>query len=205
MSEGVSLLVALSAAAFLALVVWFVQGFRKLRTRPDRLRDEMGRAAETLVAAHLQRTLAQPYRVKQNLRIEEGRRHAELDVVVVGPNGLFLIEVKNWRGEWEVLSSTEWRRLQSFRVQHSPTEQASYHERVVRAVLDRHKLDVPIHSVVALANRSTVVHGRTALPCLYFKELPGYIVRQTGHLPGTAETRVWEVLAGASPSRTPKR
>lgn len=203
MNDWVSALVGLSLGAVLLLGVWFVRGLLKLRARPERLRDEMGRAAEALVAEHLRRALPERYQVHRNLRIQEGGRHAELDVAVVGPNGLFLIEVKNWRGDWEVLSATEWRRLQSFRVQHSPTEQASYHEEVVRLVLKRHRLQVPVHSVVALANRSTVVHGRPALPCLYFKELPAYIIRQAGRLSDAEGARVLRALQAASRSSKP--
>ncbi len=44
-------------------------------------------------------TLHQDYIVFNQLQIPAGRSYRELDYVVVGPNGIFVVEVKHYRGE----------------------------------------------------------------------------------------------------------
>jgi len=42
--------------------------------------------------------LGNDYRVFHNVKIKENKRKTEIDSIVVGPNGVFVIEVKNQRG-----------------------------------------------------------------------------------------------------------
>ncbi len=67
----------------------------------------------------------------ENALIPVGDRVTEIDRLIVGPGGVFLIEVKNWGGvyaafrdNWKYKKNNQWVPLDT-----SPTKQSSYHQR----------------------------------------------------------------------------
>ena len=66
-----------------------------------------------------------------NALIPVGNRVTEVDRLIVSPNGVFLIEVKNWSGSWAAYRDN-WKRREGSRwipIQNSPTKQSLYHQR----------------------------------------------------------------------------
>ena len=55
---------------------------------------------ERLVVAALAERLPEPYLILPNVEIAESNgRRFEYDVIVIAPHGIYVIEVKQWRGD----------------------------------------------------------------------------------------------------------
>lgn len=89
----------------------------------------------------------------------------EFDHIVIGPNGVFNLETKNWRGKVVIKPSGEWLRVDAdgkAREWESPAEQVERHRRVLRSVL--RDLYVPIVDCLVMTNQNTVIEGQQHSP-----------------------------------------
>jgi len=83
-----------AALAFLAAGHW-------MKSRDNAKQENFinaGQKGEAQVAATLGRDLDNSYYVLNDIQVRSGFKKAQIDHVVIGPNGVFVIETKNWRG-----------------------------------------------------------------------------------------------------------
>ncbi len=76
----------------------------RLRIRENRAEEratQAGLRGEASVARTLSERLDASHYLFNDLRVRAGRTRAQIDHLVVGPRGLFVIETKNWRGRVE--------------------------------------------------------------------------------------------------------
>ncbi len=109
----------------LALLIVLIKVFDRLI---DKINDEIencrkGRIGEELASRIIERTLDKKWSVYRNLLLPE-KRGSDMDAVLVGPQGIWVLEVKNLNGQfrnigeqWEILQGTDWR------IKKSPTKQ----------------------------------------------------------------------------------
>lgn len=86
--------------AVACFVMTAVFGVRWYRAREERDLMNEGIEGETS-ALHVLASLPDTYTAVTNPRITFGHRENELDLVLVGPNGVFVIETRNYRGRLE--------------------------------------------------------------------------------------------------------
>jgi Nuclease-related domain len=116
-------------AIFLTLgIVLFIVFLKFFGRLIDKINDEVencrkGRIGEDLTARIIEQTLDKKWSVYLNLLLPE-KRGADMDVVLVGPQGIWVLEVKNLKGQfrntgeqWEILQGTDWK------LRRSPTKQ----------------------------------------------------------------------------------
>jgi hypothetical protein len=75
----------------------------------------------------------------------------EIDIVIIGKNGVFLIEVKNWSGSFSAYKD-KWKRRQGnnwIAIDSSPTSQSSYHQKMFQRWLDPIVPNLPERYVIA--------------------------------------------------------
>lgn len=75
----------------------------------------------------------------------------EIDILLVGTRGVFLIEVKTWKGSFSAYKD-KWKRRdgsQWIPIDNSPTQQSLYHQQMFRQWLDREIPGFPENCIVA--------------------------------------------------------
>ncbi len=111
-----------------------------------------------VVAAGLDNT----YYVFNDIRLRAGMKKAQVDHVVIGPNGAFVIETKNWGGHLDGgAQEKRWkqaRRDGSIRLLSNPLVQNERHAEVVRALLKRERCGtVPVVPLLVFARSQTTL------------------------------------------------
>ena len=96
------------------------------------------------------------WHVFRNLRLP-GRNKGDLDIVLVGPPGVWVLEVKNFRGkyrnigeQWEYLRGKTWKNAKA-----SPSRQASNNAVRLGNFLKADHLNVFVNAVVVWANEES--------------------------------------------------
>lgn len=129
-------------------------------------------------------TLHKDYIVFNQLQIPAGRSCRELDYVVVGPNGIFAVEVKHYRGE---ISGAEfdrtWRQRKRSRAGHlyeqerrNPVAQIKGGVYALRRRLAAHGIRNWIEGMVVFTHPEGVVKAdQGSIPVLTLPELASYI------------------------------
>lgn len=86
----------------------------------------------------------------------------EIDHVVVGKNGVFMIETKNYSGKISVTKSGNWiqEKDREQRTIKSPIQQCDRHKAVLQSIVK----DVPITSVICIANDTAIVENQELSP-----------------------------------------
>ncbi len=105
-----------------------------------------------------------------------GRRIGDLDLVLVGPCGMWNFEVKAYSGEyrnvgerWEKRSNSKW-----YSVRKSPTRQAKRNAAELGQLLSTHQIKQWITPVIIWANpKSTVVPDNPSAPVWTLDQLSG--------------------------------
>jgi len=177
---GIHLLV-LGIGAVLLAVLWDRQN-RRLRGA-----DGEERALGLLQAfpgslAYLPNT----YVVFNQVHVPYGRRHRELDLVVVGPNGIFVVEVKHYRGEVTGAESDRtWRQGQLAhdgdniygRSLRNPVLQVQHAVRALRQYLGSHGIKTWVEGVVVMTHPDCrLAVTTTGTPVLTLSQLAAYIL-----------------------------
>jgi hypothetical protein len=127
------------------------------------------------------------YTVFNQVRIRDGERERELDTVVVGPNAVFVIEVKNLAGE---VSGTEtdarWTQrrrdhngtIAGEREFTSPVIQVKYELKALRKYLSAKGVNAWVQGIVVMANPRCRLFVRTvSTPVLTLADIVPYILR----------------------------
>lgn len=127
---------------------------------------EAGKRGEAETQFHLSYLPANEYGILNNVRISDSNtnRKAEIDHVVVGKAGIFVIETKNYSGTIHV-SSAGWYRDKSNGEREAlsdPTGQNERHKSLLRELLSyRGYKDIPFYSIVAVANKDAIIMGQS--------------------------------------------
>jgi hypothetical protein len=126
------------------------------------------------------------YTAFNQVLVPYGKRYRELDLVVVGPNGIFVIEVKHYRGE---ITGTEtdrtWRQCPctydstniDARELRNPVIQVMHGVRALRRYLAAHDIKTWVQGAVVMTHPNCRLDvGTTGTPVLTLPQLAGYIL-----------------------------
>ena len=83
----------------------------------------------------------------------------EFDHIIVGTNGVFLIETKNYSGTLQITSNGDWIQEKNNIKKgiKNPVQQCNRHRAILQSILGK---NVPITSVICIANEGVIVEGR---------------------------------------------
>lgn len=114
------------------------------------------------------------------------REAQEIDHLLVGPAGVIAIETKNYGGTIWVEDDKTWIRQRRGQVStermESPSAQVERHELLLRSIVG---MNVPLHSLICIANDQTEVRGdeRSKYPIILRRYLSKYLDRLAGDPP----------------------
>ncbi|MBP7275710.1 MAG: NERD domain-containing protein [Kiritimatiellae bacterium] len=147
--------------------------FRIRENRGEEQSVRAGLRGEADVTRALSQTLDNTHYIFNDLLIRNGRTSAQIDHLVVGPRGLFLVETKNWRGHIEGGAGDEqWTQTRAPGVPpirlHNPIIQARRQANFLRESLRRAGVRSPeIHPLVVFRSpRTTFRISDADLPLL---------------------------------------
>jgi hypothetical protein len=132
-----------------------------------------GWTGEKSVAKLLNATLSDDYYLINGLYF---RGRGDVDHIVLGPNGIFVVETKNWRGK-VTCNGDEWQRVGK-RSLVSPSEQVKKNASAVKRAIEDSKMHlkgwiVPV--IVFTNNRADLQIRNPTVPILKLPQLPNYI------------------------------
>lgn len=173
------LLVGGGILLFLAIGHWV-----KIRdNRKDIQNASAGRHGERVVTKILSRELSDRYYVINDANAAFGRKTAQIDHLVICPQGLFVLETKNWRGRLEGDEKENmWKQYRGDGAApvflHNPVEQNQHHIDVLRSFLKTRQLpsDINMISAIVMTNRSSSweIKNQT-VPLMTPDDLPDFI------------------------------
>lgn len=130
--------------------------------------------------------LPDTYVVFNQVRVPYSRRHRELDLVVVGPNGIFVIEVKHYRGEVTGAESDRtWRQGQLVhdgdnicgRSLRNPVLQVQHAVRALRRYLGSHGITTWVEGMVVMTHPDCrLLVTTTGTPVLTLPQLAAHVL-----------------------------
>jgi hypothetical protein len=201
-AEAVLAALLLAAGALLAVLrgssglIWlggfvaFLAVGHFLKTRENSRQEQhlgAGLRGEVEVARHLAEDLDNSFYVYNDLSVRSGFRRAQIDHLVVGRNGIFLVETKNWRGR--IVGDEREKAWLQYRYPDSPARrvanpvlQNQRHVNVLQAALASSGAPameiVPI--VVFTARHATLEVPHHQATLLWMAELTDFIRRHQG-------------------------
>jgi hypothetical protein len=146
-----------------------------------------GWIGERRVAKLLKSTLSDEYYLANELNFGFGK--GDVDHVVLGPNGVFVIETKNWSGKISCRGD-DWQRLDRRKFKGSPSRQVKKNTAKVKQILEglpalqRHGVWVEGIVVFTNKNANLNLHNPT-VPILKLNELPNHISSYKNYNPYT--------------------
>lgn len=130
--------------------------------------------------------LPETYIAFNQVLVPYGKRHRELDLIVVGPNGIFVIEVKHYRGEITGAETDRtWRQRQrgnssadtDVRALRNPVIQVKHGARALRRYLAAHDIKTWVQGAVVMTHPDCRLEvSATGTPVLTLPQLAGYIL-----------------------------
>lgn len=142
------------ALAALALFIGVGHRLKISENERERRFQAAGRRGEHRVADALARELPDEYAVINDAEISMGRQRAQFDHIVVGPNGIFAVETKNWRGRVTGRAASPFLRIHGeqgrVRTARNPLPQCRRQARVLKSFVARtSRPDAPVTAVLA--------------------------------------------------------
>lgn len=171
-------LIAGGVLAFLAAAHLFKQ---RENVRQQRI-VAAGQQGEARITRLLERDLAPTCYVLNDITIPFARRSAQIDHMVISPQGVFLFETKNWGGalsgdaqaeKWTQIRSRDGKRVQLS----NPIRQVSRQADFVNQFLKAHGFDaVPVYPAVVFSNPRTTWEAHSGeAPLLRPDEIPEFV------------------------------
>ena len=156
------------AGPYLEPVVWAAVGLTaayfgykiyQLRSKESRSSEDYGYAGER-DTAHQLKFIGREYRVLNHRRVSTRTGVQEIDHVVIGPNGVFHIDSKNWSGE---IRFTEHGVERSKDGQHNvdPTAQLYRHEYVLKELLRANHLKADVVGIICFTHKDCTIIGKS--------------------------------------------
>jgi membrane protein DedA with SNARE-associated domain len=140
-------------AAIVLTVIYF--GYKLLR-RKSQSNTTQGYIGEKNTALEL-KALSGEYRVLHGRTVRSRGTSQDIDHLVIGPNGLFHIETKNWHGS---IRFTE-KGIERSQPEHhdDPTAQLTRHEFVLKELLRAHKIEAEVVGILNFADPQSEIEG----------------------------------------------
>jgi len=161
---------------------------------------KQGYEGENKVSKILSSTLSDEYYLINDIMISDG--HGNIDHVVLGPNGIFVIETKNYGGRIACYGD-EWTRQYTSkkpgrfsRFIHfelgSPSKQAKRNSMRIRRLIESSKTfksrRIWVEGIVVFANQNADLKiNNPTLPILKIEELPSFIVTRESNIQFTLQ------------------
>ncbi|MCW4030015.1 MAG: NERD domain-containing protein [Candidatus Bathyarchaeota archaeon] len=135
-----------------------------------------GLQGERNVADHLTRSLNDDYYLINDLYLQGGG--GDIDHVVLGPTGVFVLETKNWSGNI-TCNRDSWQRSGK-QIPSSPSQQVRRNAAKIRHIIDSspdlHGLGVWVEGVVVFTNKHAMLHlYNPAVPIVMLPQLSRHI------------------------------
>ena len=137
-----------------------------------------GWEGEKQVAKFLTSTLNDDYYLLNNLYLSNGG--GDIDHIVLGPNGVFVLETKNWSGSISC-NGDEWQRAGKRNFSGSPSRQVKRNAAKIKQIIDsspnlRH-LGVWVEGIVVFTNKHSTLHvNNSTVPILKLSQLPSHLI-----------------------------
>lgn len=152
----------------------FPQLLSQKKDDEERIR-ESGEKGEANVRYHLK--WLDGYKVLHNVRLPNPLESQEIDHIVIGKNGVFHLETKNYGGEhggkivinendnWTLIKNNDIRGIEN------PLFQVRRHERVLKEYIEKEFPDkhIPVKEIIVLSNEKTIVEGYENSPITVLK------------------------------------
>jgi hypothetical protein len=125
----------------------------------------------------------------------------DIDQVVLGPNGIFVLETKNWSGNI-ICNGDQWQRPGKRNHQVNPSKQVRRNISKIQGIIDRnpdlHLLDIKVEGIVVFTNHHASLRlNNPSVSVLKLSQLPYYIssFKRSNSLSGQQlETIVSEIV-----------
>jgi hypothetical protein len=151
-----------------------------------------GLSGERQVAKLLGSKLSDDYYLLNDLYLRDGG--GDIDHVVLGPNGIFVLETKNWKG---TISSNgdEWQRVGKRNFNASPSRQVKRNALRIKQIIENSGVihaGIWVEGIVVLTNNhATVRINGATVPVLKLAHLPDYL---TSHRNGSYSGQQLEAI-----------
>jgi len=173
--ENTNFLILAGVAVFFTVGHWF----RIYENRRNAGFVKRGRAGEIKVSDKLEKYLDDNCFIINDVDLKFGKQKSQIDHIVVAPNGIFIIETKNWAGHLEGNETDErWNQTKEIKGNSiqiklkSPIVQNARHIETARMILDSSKINwEDIFSVVVISSRNTTFNINSTTPVVYSDEL----------------------------------
>jgi hypothetical protein len=142
-----------------------------------------GLAGEKQVVKLLSSKLSDDYFLLNDLHLRGGG--GDVDHIILGPNGVFVLETKNWNGDI-TCHGNEWQRKGKRSFKGSPSLQVKRNAAKVRQIIDSspflRELDVWVEGIVVFTNKHATLHlDSPTVPILRLHQLPAHLLLQRNH------------------------
>jgi hypothetical protein len=129
------------------------------------------------VSTLLSHTLSNDYYLLNDLYLRDGG--GDIDHIVLGPNGVFVLETKNWNGSVSC-NGDEWQRMGKRNFSGSPSRQVKRNAARIKQIFDNSpdlkSLSIWVEGIVVLTNNHATLHfNNPTVPILKLSQLPNYI------------------------------
>ncbi len=147
-----------------------------------------GWEGEKRVAKLLKSTLNDDYYLVNEVRLDKG---GDLDHLVLGPNGIFVIETKNWSGKI-ACHGDDWQRQDHNKFNGSPSRQVKKNTTKIKRLLEAQpalrKHGIWVEPIVVFTNNNIELHlNKPTVTVLRLHELPNYITNYKNYNPYTTK------------------
>jgi len=137
-----------------------------------------GWEGEKKVVQLLSSKLSDDYTLINDLSIHNGR--GDIDLVVIGPNGIFVLETKNWSGDITCVGD-DWQRVGRRTFKSSPSRQVKRNAARIRRIIDSSQsfraMNVRIEGIVVFTNnRANLRLDSPTVPILRLPQLTNYLI-----------------------------
>ena len=136
-----------------------------------------GWQGEKQVAKLLTSTLNDDYYLLNDLYLRNGG--GDIDHIVLGPNGVFVLETKNWSGNVSC-NGDDWQRAGKRNFSSSPSRQVKRNAAKIKQILDNSPnlrlLGIGVEGIVVLTNNHATLHlNNPSVPILKLSQLTNHI------------------------------
>ena len=141
-----------------------------------------GWAGEKQVDKLLIKKLNDEYYLINDLYLYDGG--GDIDHIVLGPNGVFVLETKNWSGSISC-NGDEWERVGKHNFSSSPSHQVKRNAAKIKNIIDNspnlRPLDIWVEGIIVFTNNHATLHlNNPTVPILKLSQLPIYITAYRG-------------------------
>lgn len=127
---------------------YFAVGVHQFKNFRNQVQGNIGENFIALLLSQLPKTWA----MGKNILIPtRSQKLTEIDLLIVGTKGIFLMEIKTWKGSFSAYAD-RWKRREGSRwipLQNSPTQQSLYHQQAFQIWLDAQNISIDSNAIIA--------------------------------------------------------